>query len=126
METRADGPGWDPEDLRRLVEAEPEVVVHDEDRALIEIEASEAALELIAPGDMGRKVHREVDPGRRCFRHRERIDVDLDAPSALVAARFAIAGVDQEPMEPGLEAIGIAQGGAGATPRSRFTRYGIG
>ena len=49
--------------------------MHDEHRPLIHVEASEATLELIANGH----VDVQVACSRR-FRHRERVDLDLDAP----------------------------------------------
>ena len=74
--------------------------------SLIDVEASEAALELITIGEIvGR-----IDHSRR-FRHREQIEVDLHAPPPSTAARFAIARVDQQAMEPRLEAIGVTQAG---------------
>ena len=78
--------------------------MHDQHRSLIDIEASEAALELIAIGEIVGRIGRS-----RRFRHREQIDMDLHAPPPSTAARFAIARVDQQAMEPGLEAVGVAQ-----------------
>ena len=106
METGTDGARRNAEDLRRVIEAEPEVVMHDEHRSLIDVEASEAALELIAIGQVDVQVARS-----RRFRHRERVDMDLDAPAPSAAACLAIARVDQQAMEPGLETVGIAQAG---------------
>ena len=102
MQTRPDRAGWDAEDLGRLVEAESEVVVEHEDRPLVGVEAAEAALELIAVGETEARV------GFGTFK---RPDVDLDAPPPLGSTRFAIAGVDQQSVEPGVEAVGIAQAG---------------
>ena len=78
--------------------------MHDKDRSLIDIEASEAALELIAIGQV------EVHAGRvRRFRHRERIDLDFETPPPASFASFAIARIDEQAVKPRLEAIGIPQ-----------------
>src|SRR5690242_5425035 len=98
MEARADRPGRDGEHLRRLVQAEAQVVMQDEDGTLVEIEASEAALELVAPGQIRGKIERVA----RRFRHHGWIDLHLDGPAALVPVGLAIAGPDKEPMEPGV------------------------
>ena len=78
--------------------------MQDEHRSLIDVEASEAAFELIAIGEIDARIENP-----RCFRHPKRLEPNLDAPPAAVPARFAIARMDEQPMEPGLEAIGIAQ-----------------
>ena len=106
METGADGARRDAEHLARVIEAVAEVVVQDEDRSLIRVEASEAALELIAMGQID--VQREAI---RYFRHRQWIELDLDAHPPAVSARLAIAGVDQQAVEPCLETVWVTQRG---------------
>ena len=78
--------------------------MQDEHRSLIDVEASEAAFEFIAIGEIDARIE---NPRR--LRHRERLEPNLGAPPAAVPARFAIARMDEQPVEPGLEAIGIAQ-----------------
>ena len=65
MKTGTDRARRDAEDLRCIIEAEPEVVVHHEHRSLVDVEASEAALELIANGNVDVEVGR-APPEARC------------------------------------------------------------
>jgi hypothetical protein len=60
--------------------------MQNQHRSLIDVEAPEAALELIAIG----KIDARIEYTRR-FRHRERVDPNLEAPAAPVTSRFAIA-----------------------------------
>ena len=92
--------------------------MHHEHRPLIDVEASEATLELIAVGEVDCET---LVWARRGFRHRERIDLDLQRSPAVAATRFAIARVDQQSVEPRLEAIGIAQ--AGETLPGRYQGF---
>ena len=73
----------------------------DQHRPLIGVKAAEAALELIAIGD----IDRGIESRDSCLP-----DLELDRPSPSSAPRFAIAGTDEEPVEPGLETIGVTQG----------------
>ena len=56
VEARADGPGRDAQRVGGFVEGQAEVVVQDEDRPLVGIEAAEATLELVAVGDVEGRV----------------------------------------------------------------------
>src|SRR5262245_25751746 len=100
MEPRAGGPRRDAEHPGRLIEREPDVVVQHQDRPLVDVEASEAALELIAVGEIESKPRVVPSLG---FRRREGFDLDLEAPPPAAAACFAIARVDEQAMEPRLE-----------------------
>jgi MerR family transcriptional regulator, repressor of the yfmOP operon len=72
----------------------------DDDGALFRVEMTDAALDLVSVGGSRLRV-----------RHRQGMDLrelDLDTP-ALGGPELIAAGVEEEPMQPGLEAIGIAQ-----------------
>jgi hypothetical protein len=76
--------------------------VKDEHGALIGIEVADATLDEVPVGG-----------GRLGVRHRQWMDLgklDLDAP-ALGDPELIAAGVEEDPVKPGIEAIGIAQGG---------------
>jgi len=83
-----------------LDQREAEVVMKDEDGSLIEREPSEQALQLVAVGDRGDVVD-GVGP------------VDWDDANGgrppPVARRIRVAGVDEDPVGPGLEAVGLPQ-----------------
>lgn len=100
MEARSSGPGGDAEQVGDLDEGQPEVVVQDEDRPLVDRDAPEGALQLVAVGD-SRTLVRGRRPGRR---------QDPDARRPMTRAlRLVVAGVDQDPMDPGLETVRIAK-----------------
>ena len=87
---------------RGVRQRQAQVVVKDDDRAVLGIEAAHAALDLIPVGR-----------GRLGVGHREGVDLgelDLDA-AALGRPELIAAGVEEEPVEPGVEAVGVAQGG---------------
>ncbi len=86
--------------LGDLHERQPEVVVQDEDRPLIHRKAPEGALQFVAVGDGGRLV--------RCRRPVDGQDSDVGRPLAS-PLRFVVAGVDEDPMEPRLEAVRFPQ-----------------
>ncbi len=74
----------------------------DDHGALVGIEVTNATLDEVPVGG-----------GRLGVRHREGMDLgklDLDAP-ALGDPELIAAGVEKDPVKPGIEAIGIAQGG---------------
>ena len=74
----------------------------DDDGALLRVEVTDATLDLVSVGR-----------SRLGVRYRERMDLgklDLDA-SALDGPELIAAGVEEEPVQPGVEAIGIAQRG---------------
>ena len=100
MQPGTDGPRRHAERLRDLVERQADIVMKHEHGPLIHVEAAEAALELIAIEQA------EVRVG---FGRIERGDVDLHRPSALALAGLAMAGVDQQAVQPGVEAIRIAE-----------------
>ncbi len=72
----------------------------DDHGALVGVEMADATLDLVPVGR-----------SRLGIRHRQGMDLgklDLDA-SALGGPELIAAGVEEEPVQPGLEAIGIAQ-----------------
>jgi hypothetical protein len=99
MQARTGRPSRDVEKLRDLDEGEPEVVVQDEDRALLDRKPGERALEGVTIHDADRRV------GRRRSLDREYPNVGPPVPGS---ARLVIAGVDEDAMDPRLEAIGFA------------------
>ena len=73
----------------------------DDDGALFRIEVTDTTLDLISVGR-----------SRLGIRHRQGMDLgklDLDAP-ALGDPELIAAGVEEDPVKPGIETIGIAQG----------------
>ena len=74
--------------------------MQDEDRPLIDREPAERPLQLVAVGDGGAAVR-----GRWPI-HGQDPDVGRPLASPL---RFVVAGVDEDPMDPGLEALGLPQ-----------------
>ncbi len=76
--------------------------MQNDDGALIRVEVTDATFDLVSIGR-----------SRLGVRHRERMDLgklDLDAPP-LGYPELIAAGVQEDPVKPGIEAIGIAQGG---------------
>ena len=100
VESRSGRPRGDLEDLGDLHEGQPEVVVQDEDRPLVDREPAEGALQLVAIGDGGAPIRasmarRPAAPGR--------------SPTSAAPAGLVVAGVDEDPVDPGLEALGLPQ-----------------
>ena len=94
-------PERDSEGVRGVREREPEIVVEDDHRPLLRREPSEAAIELVTDRDgllriAGRGVHRPID-------------VQLDDGMAPVLLGGPVARPHEQPMEPRVEAIGVAQ-----------------
>ncbi len=90
------------EDYRRLGIGQPEVVVDDEHGALLGGQATEPALQLVAHG--GQVL------GVAVAGHLGRGHVDLHDPALPDPPGLAIAGVDEQPIEPGVEAVGVPDG----------------
>ena len=88
------------EGRRHLGQRHPKEVVQDDDRAMRRIEAPKRAVEKLAIGE----VTGHVGHGRRI----ERRNLDLDGPSPFPANEIE-AGVDHEPMEPGIEPVQVAK-----------------
>jgi hypothetical protein len=83
-------------------ERQAKVVVKNDDRAVFGIEVADAALDQIPVGR-----------SRLGVGHRGRMDLgklDLD-DSSLDSPELVAAGVEEEPVEPCLESVGVAQGG---------------
>ncbi len=94
-------PEGDPEHIGGLWQRQAQVVVKDDDRALLGIQVTHATRQVVP-------VSRE----RLAIAHGERGDLgerDLDASPPRLAQLIA-AGVQEEPVEPGFEAIGVAKG----------------
>jgi len=98
MESRAGCARGDVEDLGDLYERQPEVVVQDEDRPLLDRELPERAFQLVAIGKGGAAI--------RCRWPGHRQDPDVGSP-VTGPLRFVVAGMDEDPMDPRLEAIRI-------------------
>ncbi len=75
-------------------------MVHDEDRPLVHGEPAEGPFDLIAVA------HRAALIRRRSLEIRQ--DPNVGRPAA-VATNLDVAGVDEDAMEPGVEAVGIPQ-----------------
>ena len=88
--------------LSDLGHGQPEGVAEDEDGALLRRKSSEAALQLVAVVDrqelvgVGRSIRLEQD------------DIGRELPAT---SRLGVAGIDEDPMEPGVEPVEVAQGG---------------
>ena len=77
--------------------------MEDDHGPLVRVETAEAALELVAIGEVEGGVGFDPRPARLT-------DLRFDRPPTSSPPRFAIAGTDEEAVDPGVEAVGIAQG----------------
>ena len=100
MESRAHRPGWDAEHLGNLSQGVAHEVVQDEDRPFVRCEPSEPAIELVAIRDAEKIVW------SRFLIVRQEPQL-CDAAS--FANRLADAYVGEEPVDPGLEPVRIAE-----------------
>ena len=109
-------PSGDVEDDRRLGVRQAQVVVEHEHGALLRGQTPKASLQLVTHG--GRPGHRRADARQARRRGSPR-------PGAADPPRHPVAGADEQPVEPGIEAVGIADradvqpGGRRATPARR-------
>ena len=109
VESGPRSPDGDAQGRRDLRQRVAEVVMEDDDRALFRSQPQEGVVEVVAGSDGGGEV-------RRCrWIHLE--DPHAGDPSTL-AAGLHVAGMDDEAVEPGVEAVGIAEGGKVA-PRAQ-------
>ena len=100
VQARSGCSSGDVEEFRDLHEGQPEVVVQDEDRALLDGESGEGALQFISVDDpVGRVGRRRPVDGQ---------DPNRGAPLP-GSPRLVVTGMDEDPMDPGLEAIGLTQ-----------------
>jgi len=95
-------PNRDAEAFRDLSQWVPEVVMEHDDRSLFRSQQSERMLEFV--------------PERHAPGHiRGRRGIDLERPNAshpaAFASRLGVTGVHDQSMEPGIEALRVAQGG---------------
>ena len=89
-----------PEDEAGLGRRQPDVKVQDEDRALLDVEAPKAALDLIPIG----KVARPIADGRG-----GRIERVTEEPASTVSIGLPVARSDDEAMDPRFPGVGITQ-----------------
>ena len=83
----------------------------DQHRSLVGREAQESALELITQGQATLRIAAGA----------VHVHVDLDDPTTALLSGRSIAGVHEEPLQPGVEAVGIAQPGqSGPGPQERI------
>ena len=100
VQSRSGRARGDLQHLGDLHERQPEVVVQDEDRPLVDREPAERPLQFVAVGDGGAAVR-----GRRPI---DGQDPDVRRPLAS-PLRFVVAGVDEDAMDPRFEALGFPQ-----------------
>jgi hypothetical protein len=101
VEPRSRGAGRDTERLGDFGELVAEMVVEDDDGAMLGRELAEGGLELVARDDRGRHVGRF----RSHAQHTNLGDV------ASLAARLDVARVHDEPVEPGIESLDVTKRG---------------
>lgn len=101
MEAGLRRPGGNLESVGHLVHREAVVEAQDQDAALRVGQPAEAALELVPIGQLGRAIE---------LARFGRDDRDLRAPLAPTSADV-VAGVDEQPVEPGVEPLRVAQRG---------------
>ena len=101
MEPRLRGSHRDPERRGGVGKRQAQVVVEDDDRSMLGIEAADAALEVITIGRRGLTVTDRMGHDLR--------ELDLD-PAPLDGPKLVAARVQEQPVEPGLEAVRIPQG----------------
>jgi hypothetical protein len=102
MEPRFGGTDRNSQDVGYCREGEALHVMEDDDGALFDTEVAERAGELVA-FDEGRELI-----GPRAIVERDVVYLDGSAPS--FALRLAMAGANEEPVQPGLKAIRVAEG----------------
>jgi hypothetical protein len=90
----------DSEDEAGLRRRQPGVEVQDEDRALLDGEPPEAALDLVAIGEV---------TGPIADRRRGRVERVNEQPATTVSIRLPVTRSDDETMDPRLPGVGIAQ-----------------
>src|SRR5687767_9600759 len=122
VKSRSGGPRRDAERLGNLDQGQPEVVVQDEDSPLVERDMSEGALDLVSVRELAARI------GGRGTAEIEHSNAGGALPSA---SRLGIAGVDQDPVDPGVEALAIPEvwqlspgGHEGVLQRSEERRVG--
>ena len=100
VQARSGRPGRDAEHLGDLDQGQPEVVVQDEHRSLVDREVAERPFQFIAIGDRDARIRRRsavcghgADGGRPRTR----------------PLRLVVAGVNEDAMDPRLEALGFPQ-----------------
>jgi hypothetical protein len=101
MHSGLDRPEWKSGSCRHLGQREPEIVVEDHNGALLNGEPSESALELVPVLDSGVVVGAVFSLDGQ--------EANLSRPTPALPG-LGIAGIDENSVEPGLEALGIPQG----------------
>ena len=102
MEARLGGAQRNPEDLGDLRQRQVEVVMKDDKRSLLRIEASKASIELIAVGNGRQAVVRGVEWNLG------QLDIE---PVPSQPPGFVDTGPDEQAVEPGVEAFRVAERG---------------
>jgi hypothetical protein len=98
---RLHGAERDPQHFGRLGQREAQVVVEDDDRPLVRRETLEPAGQQITGFDLAREVRR--------FQARDVDDVDFDSGPLSLPGGDAVAGPDEQSMQPGVEPVRVAQ-----------------
>ena len=80
--------------------------MHDQHRSLVHVETPEASFELVSVRNFRARFERV-----RRVRQDQRVDMNFDGLPPAAPARFAIARVDEQAVEPWPEPIGISQAG---------------
>ena len=101
MQPRPEGGDGDLEDVRRLGVPHAEVVMEDDHDPLLRRQALEASVELVTHG------HGALGVGRR--RLQRRVEGELDDRPLSAPFRGAVAGTDEQPMQPGVEPVRVTQ-----------------
>src|SRR3954452_24503813 len=101
IESRLVGSQRDVESLRCVCVREIQEMVEDERRSLVDGKLSEAAVELVPDRHGGLTVR-----GRRAV---DRQEGHLDRPTTAIVFREAVAASDQQPVDPGLESLRVAE-----------------
>ena len=102
MESGAGRPGGDAERFGNFRRFEARVMSKDEQHALLDGQATEAALQLIPVGDVEELIVRRRKVGRK--------DAEL-GDEAAIARRLGNAGADDEAVQPRVETVRIAERG---------------
>jgi hypothetical protein len=100
MKSGSRGPDWDSEGFRDLRQRIPQVVMEDDDRPMLRSQTGEGVLE-------GRPIR---DGARGIGFDKGRDRVHAASGPAASTARFGVARMHDESMQPGVESDAIAKG----------------
>jgi succinyl-CoA synthetase beta subunit len=119
MESRLRRSDRDSQDRGDVGQGEIEVVMEDDDSPELGLEPEEAALDLVAVGDSGRVIGRD----RAAQRNVVKLDLDPVTPQS---AGLVDARANEESMQPGIEAIRVAERGQIAPGPDERVLHGVG